>query len=92
MSTIGVVIAWIVFGLVVGIIARFLLPGPQPMGLILTCLLGIAGSFLGGFLGTLLFGGGEVDASHAAGWIGSIIGALILLLGYGMMTKRPTGP
>ena len=51
-----------------------------------------AGSFLGGFLGSLLFGSGEPDASSAAGWIGSIVGALLLLLGYGMMTKRPTGP
>jgi uncharacterized membrane protein YeaQ/YmgE (transglycosylase-associated protein family) len=88
----GSIIGWIVFGLVVGIIARFLMPGPQPMGMILTCLLGVAGSFLGGFLGSLLFGSGAPDASSAAGWIGSIVGALLLLLGYGMMTKRPTGP
>ncbi len=83
------VLGWIVFGLVIGLIARAIMPGAQPMGFILTALLGIAGSFIGGWLGTLLFGnGGQPDASHAAGWIGSIIGALILLFGYGMMTKR----
>jgi uncharacterized membrane protein YeaQ/YmgE (transglycosylase-associated protein family) len=86
------IIGWIIFGLVVGLIARALMPGPQPMGFILTALLGVAGSFIGGWLGTLLFGGGEPDASQAAGWIGSIIGALILLFGYGMVTKRPTSP
>src|SRR5262245_49369159 len=51
------IIGWIVFGLVVGIIARFLMPGPQPMGFILTAVLGVAGSFLGGYLGTLIHGG-----------------------------------
>jgi uncharacterized membrane protein YeaQ/YmgE (transglycosylase-associated protein family) len=86
------VIGWIVFGLVVGLIARALMPGAQPMGFILTALLGVAGSFVGGWLGTLLFGGGEPDASHAAGWIGSIIGALILLFLYGMFAKRRTTP
>jgi uncharacterized membrane protein YeaQ/YmgE (transglycosylase-associated protein family) len=86
------IIGWIIFGLVVGLIARAIMPGAQPMGFILTALLGIAGSFIGGWLGTLLFGAGEPDASHAAGWIGSIIGALILLFGYGMVTKRRTTP
>jgi uncharacterized membrane protein YeaQ/YmgE (transglycosylase-associated protein family) len=81
------IIGWIVFGLVVGIIARFLMPGPQPMGFILTALLGIAGSFLGGYLGTMIHGG-PMDASQPAGWIGSIIGALVLLFAYGMIFKR----
>ena len=83
------ILGWIVFGFIVGIIARFLMPGPQPMGFILTAVLGIAGSFVGGWLGTLFFGnGGQPDLSQAAGWIGSIIGALILLLGYGMINRR----
>ena len=83
------VLGWIVFGLVIGLIARAIMPGAQPMGFILTALLGIAGSFVGGWLGTFFFGaGGQPDLSQAAGWIGSIIGALILLIGYGMISRR----
>ncbi len=83
------VLGWIVFGLVIGLIARAIMPGAQPMGFILTALLGIAGSFVGGWLGTFLSGtGGKPDLHQAAGWIGSIIGALILLFGYGMISRR----
>ena len=83
------VIGWIVFGVVIGLIARAIMPGAQPMGFILTAVLGIAGWFVGGWLGTFLFGGGgQPDLHQAAGWIGSIIGALILLFGYGMVGKR----
>ena len=83
------VLGWIVFGVVIGLIARAIMPGAQPMGFIVTALLGIAGSFVGGWLGTFFFGtGGQPDLSQAAGWIGSIIGALVLLFGYGMIAKR----
>ena len=83
------ILGWIVFGFIVGIVARFLMPGSQSMGFIVTALLGIAGSFVGGWLGTLLSGnGGQPDLSQPAGWIGSIIGALILLFGYGMINRR----
>ena len=81
------ILRFIVFGLVVGVIARFIMPGRQSMGLIMTALLGIAGSFVGGYLGTLVHGG-EIAASQPAEWIGSIIGALILLVGYSMLKKR----
>ena len=77
----------IVFGFVIGLIARFLMPGPQPMGLILTTILGIAGSFLGGYLGHMLHGG-EMEPTQPAGWIGSIIGAALLLLIYGMVRRK----
>jgi uncharacterized membrane protein YeaQ/YmgE (transglycosylase-associated protein family) len=76
-----------IFGLVVGIIARFLMPGPQPMGIILTALLGVAGSFLGGWLGSLIHGG-PADAMQPSGWIGSIVGSLVLLFIYGVVLKR----
>ncbi len=83
------VLGWIVFGLVIGLIARAIMPGAQPIGFMLTALLGVAGSFVGGWLGTLLSGtGGQPDLSQAAGWIGSILGALILLFGYGMVNRR----
>lgn len=68
-------------GLIVGILARFLLPGKEafpagPLGWILTAVLGIAGAFLGTFVGGALWGG----ENYAAGWIMSILGAILLLL------------
>lgn len=70
-------IGWIMFGLLIGLIARGLVPGEQPAGLFKTMLLGVAGSFVGGLLGFLLVGGSLFQSS---GWIGSIIGAVILVL------------
>ncbi len=78
------IIGWIVFGLIVGAIARFIYPGRQDLGLVRTTLLGIAGSFVGGFLGWLLFGGSMIQSS---GWIGSICGAALVLAF--MMWRRP---
>jgi uncharacterized membrane protein YeaQ/YmgE (transglycosylase-associated protein family) len=72
------ILSWIVFGLVVGLIARAIYPGPQSMGVAATILLGVAGSFVGGTLANALFGGG-IFAMHAAGFVGSVIGALVLL-------------
>jgi uncharacterized membrane protein YeaQ/YmgE (transglycosylase-associated protein family) len=66
----------LVVGLVVGAIARFLMPGEQKMGWIMTMLLGIGGSMVAGFLGQAL---GWYRAGQGAGWIASIVGALILL-------------
>ena len=70
------IIGWIVFGLIVGAIARLLYPGRQGIGLLQTMLLGIAGSFVGGVIGYLIFGGSLFQAS---GWIGSIVGSIIVL-------------
>ncbi len=70
------IIGWIIFGMLVGLIARGLVPGPQSMGCLRTTLLGIAGSFVGGAIGFLLQGGSVVQSS---GWIGSVVGAVILL-------------
>jgi len=81
------ILAWIVFGFVVGIIARFLMPGPHPMGFIMTTVLGVAGSFVGGWLGSM-FHGGPLDVAEPSGWIGSVIGAVVLLLAYGFLRKR----
>ena len=69
-------IGFIVFGFFVGLIARALLPGDQKMGFLKTSLLGIGGSFVGGFLGDLLRG----TSAHGgtAGWIGSVFGAVVL--------------
>ena len=70
------IIATIVVGLIVGAIARFIMPGEQKMGWILTILLGVAGSLAAGFIGQAL---GWYQAGQPAGWIASVIGALVLL-------------
>ena len=79
------ILTWILFGLVVGVIAKLLMPGRDPGGFIVTILLGIAGALLGGFIGQAmgLYGPGE-----SAGWIVSILGAIVLLLLYRMMVRR----
>ncbi|HEX6161559.1 MAG TPA: GlsB/YeaQ/YmgE family stress response membrane protein [Thermoanaerobaculia bacterium] len=79
-------IGWILFGLVVGAIAKFLMPGRDPGGWIVTILLGVAGSFVGGFLASMLTGGGRENST--AGWIGSIIGAMVLLFIYRLIVGR----
>jgi len=81
------VVSWIVFGLVAGAIARLLVPGRQSIGWIMTILLGIAGSFVGGFLFSLLPFGSE-PGFHATNLIGSVIGAVVLLLIYLFATKK----
>ena len=74
------ILTWIIVGAIVGVIARFLVPGPDPLGWVGTIVLGIVGSFVGGFLANLIFAG---QASvQPAGWIGSIIGAIIVLAIY----------
>lgn len=78
------ILGWILFGLIVGAIAKLLMPGRDPGGWIVTILLGIAGSFVGGFLGQMLLG----SDSRSAGWIGSIIGAIILLAIYRLVVGR----
>lgn len=79
MDILWTIICWTVFGLIVGGIARLLVPGEQPIGCLATAILGIIGSYVGGFLGSLIFGG-EITLSSPAGWIGALIGAVIVLL------------
>jgi uncharacterized membrane protein YeaQ/YmgE (transglycosylase-associated protein family) len=64
-----------IFGLIVGLVARMLIPGSQHMGIILTCLLGIGGGWLGGFLGKML---GWYREGEAAGFMMSVVGAIVL--------------
>ena len=79
------ILAWILFGLVVGIIAKLMMPGRDPGGFIVTILLGIAGALLGGFIGRAM---GFYGPSESAGWIISILGAVILLARYRMMVRK----
>jgi uncharacterized membrane protein YeaQ/YmgE (transglycosylase-associated protein family) len=79
------ILAWIFFGLVVGIIAKLLMPGRDPGGFIVTILLGIAGALVGGFLGRAM---GLYQEGEAAGWIMSILGAILLLVLYRLVARR----
>jgi len=78
-------IGQIIFGLVVGIIAKFLMPGRDPGGVIITAIIGVVGSLIGTFIGRALWGG----ADYSAGWITSILGAIILLALYRLI-RRPS--
>ena len=71
------IIGTIVVGLIVGALARFVLPGEQKMGWILTCVLGIAGSMLAGYVGQAL---NWYQAGQGAGWIASVLGAVVVLV------------
>ena len=81
------IIGWIVFGLIVGALAKFVMPGRDPGGIIVTMLLGIAGALVGGFAGRAL---GLYGEGEAAGFVMSFIGAVILLAIYRMMVGRRT--
>ena len=85
----GTIIGLVVIGLIAGFIARAVVPGRQAMSIWQTLLLGIVGSFIGGFLGRLLFGRGD-GFIQPSSWIGSIIGAIIALLIYLAIKRRST--
>ena len=80
------ILSWLVFGFIVGGIARYLMPGEQKMGWLMTIALGVAGSFAGGALSTLIFRSSSFV--QPAGWIMSVIGALIVLFAYTKLVKK----
>jgi len=83
------IIAWIVLGLGAGLLANMLIPGRRSQGLVLTCLIGVAGALLGGWLATRLF---HVHTLHGffnlSTWLTAIAGAAVLLLAYHLFTSR----
>ncbi len=83
------VIAWIVLGLVAGLIANMLIPGRRQQGLILTCVIGIVGALLGGWLATKLF---HIHSLHGffnlSTWLTAIAGAAVLLLAYHLISGK----
>jgi uncharacterized membrane protein YeaQ/YmgE (transglycosylase-associated protein family) len=86
------IIVLLVVGFLAGALARLLVPGPDPMSLGATWLLGVLGSFLGGFIGYVLFGADSDDGVvQVSGIIGSVIGAVILLLIYRVVQRRRLG-
>jgi uncharacterized membrane protein YeaQ/YmgE (transglycosylase-associated protein family) len=85
--SVGSLLSWMVCGLIVGLIARLLLPGRQSMGLLLTMVLGIVGAVVGGFLFALLQGGPAEPISLSGnawhGWVVAVLGAVLVLWAYG---------
>jgi uncharacterized membrane protein YeaQ/YmgE (transglycosylase-associated protein family) len=83
------IIGWIVLGLLAGIIAKAVLPGNDPGGIIVTIIIGIVGAILGGFLAQVLFGNNTVDEFFdISTWLTAIIGAVLLLVIYRMVVGR----
>ena len=81
------ILGWILFGLVVGALAKLVMPGRDPGGIIVTVLLGIVGAVVGGFIGRAL---GFYGPNQSAGFLMSIVGAILLLAVYRMFTRRRT--
>jgi uncharacterized membrane protein YeaQ/YmgE (transglycosylase-associated protein family) len=77
-------IGQIIFGLMVGLIAKCLMPGRDSGGFIITAIIGMAGAFIGTFVGRALWGG----AGYEAGWIAAILGSILLLAVYRLLTRR----
>ncbi|OLZ60699.1 GlsB/YeaQ/YmgE family stress response membrane protein [Amycolatopsis coloradensis] len=84
------ILGWILFGLIAGFIARALVPGKDDIGVLRTIVLGIVGSVVGGLLFGLLTVG--LRGFQPAGWIGSVIGAIIVLVIYNKVTGRKSRP
>lgn len=83
------ILGWIVFGLIVGAVAKLLMPGRDGGGILVTMLLGIVGAMVGGFIGRALNMYGPNDA---AGFVMATIGAVVVLFLWRMMAGRPTAP
>lgn len=80
-------IAWIIFGLLAGMVAKIIMPGEDPGGIFVTILIGVAGAFVGGFLGNI-FGFQEVSGFNFPSFVTAVIGSLVLLLGYRLLRSR----
>jgi uncharacterized membrane protein YeaQ/YmgE (transglycosylase-associated protein family) len=81
------ILSWIVFGLIAGLIAKFLMPGRDPGGFIITILLGVAGAVVGGWIGSAL-GFGGVSGFDFRSFLVAVVGALVLLFLYRMLRSR----
>ncbi len=81
------VLSWIVLGLVVGLLAKLIMPGKQGLGIIMTIILGIVGAVVGGFIGTLL-GLGDITGFNLGSILLATGGAILVLILYGMLKKK----
>ncbi|MDR3271971.1 MAG: GlsB/YeaQ/YmgE family stress response membrane protein [Flavobacteriaceae bacterium] len=82
------IISWIVFGLIAGLVARFLKPGADPAGWIITIIIGIVGAVLGGYLFQTILGDAWVAGWTWRGFVSSVVGAIIVLYIYSFFTKK----
>ncbi len=80
------IVLWIVFGLIAGAIAKFIMPGDDPGGLIVTAVIGVVGAVIGGFIASAL-GFGEVTGFNVPSMVIAVFGAVVLLVGYRMLKK-----
>jgi uncharacterized membrane protein YeaQ/YmgE (transglycosylase-associated protein family) len=81
------IIGWIVLGLVAGAIAKAILPGTQGGGWLITLVLGVVGALVGGFIGSAIFGIGLEEFWSLQTWIVAIVGSIVVLLIYGLLTR-----
>jgi uncharacterized membrane protein YeaQ/YmgE (transglycosylase-associated protein family) len=80
------ILAWIVLGLIAGAIGKFLMPGRDPGGIIITIIIGIVGALIGGFIGNAI-GFGEVTGVNLPSLLVAVLGSVILLIGYRMLSR-----
>jgi len=81
------IISWIVFGLIAGFLAKWIMPGNDPGGFIVTAILGVVGAFVGGFVGTLL-GMGSVDGFDIRSFFLAVVGAIVVLAAYRLLIGK----
>ncbi|HAV02870.1 MAG TPA: GlsB/YeaQ/YmgE family stress response membrane protein [Chryseobacterium sp.] len=81
------ILTWIIFGLIAGAIAKFIMPGNQSMGWLMTIILGIVGAFVGGFIGSLI-GWGTVEEFDIKSMLLAVLGAIVVLWLFGMSQRR----
>jgi uncharacterized membrane protein YeaQ/YmgE (transglycosylase-associated protein family) len=87
----GAIIGWTIFGLIAGAIAKLIMPGRDPGGIIVTILLGIAGALVGGFIGRALWGSQGANDWSIGSFVLAIVGAIVLLWIYRMIRGRSSG-
>ncbi|WP_063656180.1 GlsB/YeaQ/YmgE family stress response membrane protein [Candidatus Arsenophonus triatominarum] len=80
------ILSWVIFGLIAGIIAKWVMPGAYNMGIIMTIILGIVGAVVGGYISTF-FGKGKVDDFNLSSFIVAVIGAIVVLFIAGMIGR-----
>jgi uncharacterized membrane protein YeaQ/YmgE (transglycosylase-associated protein family) len=86
--SIGAIVVWIVIGLVAGILAKWVMPGPDPGGIVVTALIGIVGAFIGGWALNLLGFAGSMGSFSLGSILMATLGAIVLLAIYRLLTRR----
>ena len=86
--SIGTIVVWVVIGLIAGILAKWVMPGPDPGGVVVTALIGIVGAFIGGWVLNLLGFAGSAGSFSLGSILTATLGAIILLVLYRLLTRR----